>query len=149
MARIRYSWEHSEVALLAANLAVAPANTEAELELTVRRSANRLTTLWRADARASSGKHGKRYPQAIRPHIDGLEAYVQPDPEMPQGGMAFEYGGPSVVRFPSSSPDAYGAAVTPGTRVGQNKPHLSMNKAADIVFPEFHREVADEAVIRL
>lgn len=149
MTRISYGWEHSEVALLAASLAAAPDNTERELALTVRRSANRLTTLWRADARVQAGKHGRRYPSAIEPHIFGLEAAIYPDPSKPQGGMAFEYGGPSFVHSPSASPDAYGAAITPGTRVGQNKPHLSMNKAADIVFPEFHREVADEAEIRL
>lgn len=149
MSRISYSWEHSEVAHLAIDLAEIPAGTERDLELTVRRSANRLTTLWRADARVQSGRHGKHYPTSIIPHISGLEADIAPDPSRRQGGMAFEYGGPSVVRYPSGSPNAYGAAVTPGTRVGQSKPHLSMNKAADIVFPEFQREVADAAVIPL
>lgn len=146
MARIDYSWEHSEVSMLAANLAVTPADTERDLALTVRRSANRLTTLWRADARVQSGAHGKRYPRSIFPHISGLEAYIQPDPSLPQGEMAFEYGGPTVIRHPNplSRPRR-----TVGSRVGQSKPHLSMNKAADIVFPEFHREAAESAVIRL
>lgn len=144
--RISYKWEHAEVTKLAADLALAPAGTDADVALVVRRSANRLTTLWRADARATSGQHGKHYPRAIVPEISGHEAVIRPDPSRPQGGMAFEYGGPTVIRHPNpnSRPQR-----TVGSPVGQTKPHLSMNKAADIVFPEFQRDVADLAEIRL
>ena len=50
---------------------------------------------WRANAAATSGTHGKHYPNSITADMrvsTNIEVEVGPDPRLPQGGMSFEYG---------------------------------------------------------
>lgn len=67
---------------------------------------------WRANARATSGQHGKHYPNAITSEVHGDEGEVGPDSGMPQGGMSFEEGSRN------------------------QPPHLDGQKAADVVGPQ-------------
>lgn len=92
------------------------------------------TELAKNFAKRSAGKHGKRYPTAItpqmhrpRPSLFGGMFYggeYGPDSSRPQGGMSFEYGSRN------------------------QKPHLDLNRSADIIGPQFPREVGD-AIDRL
>lgn len=86
------------------------------------------TVLAKDNARRSSGKHGKRYPAAITsqmgtPYLYGDGAIYHgeygPDISRPQGGMSFEFGS------------------------RKQKPHLDLNRSADIIGPQFSREVGD------
>lgn len=146
MSGISFSWEKSEVTALAAKLAKYPAEVDVELRDIVRENARTLTKIWRNNAQASAGAHGKLYPGTIFDHVNGMDAYIEPQAGLPQAGMAFEYGGPSVIRNPNPKSRPQRKV---GSAVGQSKPHLDMNRAADIVFPLFQKEVADQAVIRL
>jgi hypothetical protein len=86
-----------------------------------------LESTWQRNARATSGVHGKRYPDSIttdmriRPYI---EVEVGPDPALPQGGMSFEDGS---VNQP---------------------PHLDGQRAADEVEPRLDRRI-DAALAHL
>lgn len=91
------------------------------------------TVLAKDNARRSAGKHGKRYPAAITSQMrtpyhygDGTIFHGEygPDISRPQGGMSFEYGSRN------------------------QKPHLDLNRSADVIGPQFPREVGD-AVDRL
>jgi hypothetical protein len=143
--RLRWDWEHSEVTKLAHDVAHAGDGAEKDCRNIVRESGEFLELLWKANATVSAGKHGKLYPLTIESHAVGMSAVIRPNTAMDQGGMAFEYGGPSVITNPN--PSGRGGAY--GQRVGQNAPHLDMNRAADIAFPAFHKQMADVAVIRL
>ena len=140
---IRYEWEHHEVAELARDLARVPDDVNSDLHDIVRENAKLLAVIWRRNAKVSSGEHGKLFPLTIFDHVNGLSAYIEPKQGMPQAGMQFEYGAPSVIRNPNPS----GRGGKLGQPVGQTKPHMNMNRAADIVFPLFHKEVADQADI--
>ena len=91
------------------------------------------TVLAKDNARRSAGSHGKRYPAAITsqmrtPYRYGAGAIYHgeygPDISRPQGGMSFEYGSRN------------------------QKPHMDLNRSADIIGPRFPTEVAD-AIDRL
>lgn len=142
---MRYHWEHAEVTKLATDLSLVPADVDGDLRRVVKTATVRLKDIWVANATVSAGKHGKLYPLTIKAKVKGLEGEVKPDASMPQGGMNFEYGGPSIIR----RPDPGGEGGSAGQPVGQTRPHLDMNRAADIVFPWFHQQVADEAEIPL
>ena len=48
---------------------------------------------WRSNATETAGEHGKHYPRSIQSRMSGvLEATVEPDESMRQGGMSFEFG---------------------------------------------------------
>lgn len=151
MTRVNYSWEHSEVALLAANLV--GNDICGDVRNAVVKATQTLTKTWQANATVSAGKHGKLYPRTIEGEVTSAvgggtcdhTGEIKPRAGMPQSGMAFEYGGPSVIRNPSPS----GRGGRLGQRVGQTGPHLDMNRAADIVFPAFHRDVAALAEVKL
>ncbi|HET8614287.1 MAG TPA: hypothetical protein VFL94_02095 [Actinomycetales bacterium] len=75
-------------------------------------------------ARASSGRHGKLYPRSFSAELTfagfGLIAgEYGPDAEMPQGGMSFEWGSRN------------------------QKPHLDLNRSADVIGGSFAREVGE------
>lgn len=54
-----------------------------------------LVQTWAANARQTSGEHGKHYPDSIDMERRGgtdIVVEVGPNPAKPQGGMSFEYG---------------------------------------------------------
>lgn len=52
-----------------------------------------LQNAWRANAKATAGKHGKWYPSSIKAKPDGpLAVKVGPTPGMRQASMSFEFG---------------------------------------------------------
>lgn len=77
-------------------------------------------------ARVSAGSHGKLYPRAFSSEMTlhgalGLIAgEYGPDAAMPQGGMSFEWGSRN------------------------QRPHLDLNRSADIIGGSFAREVGDK-----
>lgn len=86
------------------------------------------TVLAKNNAQRSSGRHGKRYPSAITAEMRAAYRYGDgtiyhgeygPDISRPQGGMSFEFGS------------------------RKQKPHLDLNRSADIIGPQFSREVGD------
>jgi hypothetical protein len=81
---------------------------------------NDLRDEWRANARATSGQHGKHYPDSITADMrvsTNIEVEIGPDPRLPQGGMSFEFGS---VNQP---------------------PHLDGQRAADTVVPRLDRRI--------
>lgn len=57
--------------------------------------ADDLTKTWAANARQTSGVHGKHYPESIdnqRLLSTGIAFEIGPNPSKPQGSMAFETG---------------------------------------------------------
>lgn len=90
----------------------------------VKKNAEELRDTWRSNARATSGKHGRLYPNTItyetKNEGGGASAEIGPDSSKPQGrmGRGFEYGS---VHQP---------------------PHLDGQKAADVVEPKFVEAVA-------
>lgn len=57
--------------------------------------AERLTQTWQANARQSSGSHGRLYPESIdseRVISTDIVIEIGPNPSKPQGKMAFETG---------------------------------------------------------
>lgn len=83
---------------LAAAFEDAPIEVLGALRRAVDVSAERLQRDWRANARKSSGRHGKRYPSSITYDVsdddDGVSADIGPDRARLQGrmGPGFEYG---------------------------------------------------------
>lgn len=74
----------------------------------------------KAFARHSAGRHGVHYPDAMTAEPRGDLAWEYgPDAAMPQGGMSFEWGSRN------------------------QKPHLDLNRSADIQGPALGRDVAD------
>lgn len=108
---------------LSRDLAAAAAGMPAATRAITKASGDHLVQLWQANARATSGKHGRRYPSSItaETHLTFADATVDvgPDSSKPQGGMGpgFEYGS---VNQP---------------------PHLDGKKAADVVEPAFIAEL--------
>jgi hypothetical protein len=98
-----------------------------QTRLVVEASTERLLDGWRANARATSGKHGKRYPSSITsegiPSFGAITTEVGPENSRRQGGMGrgFELGS---VNQP---------------------PHLDGKRAADAEGPKL--EAALEALI--
>lgn len=118
-----------------------------------RDSSHDLRDLWRANAAESAGSHGKLYPRSITDSAVGgigMVWEIGPDRSRRQGGMGrgFEYGAPSVIRSPNPkhgwwrAADGWHPGGFAGQRVGQTKPHLDGNRAADKMFPLFERRVA-------
>lgn len=73
-----------------------------------------LTRDWQANARVTSGEHGKHYPDSIDSSLrvsTDIVVEVGPNPAKPQGGMSFEYGS------------------------AKQPPHLDGQKAADKLGP--------------
>jgi hypothetical protein len=86
-----------------------------------------LKTVWRANAKETSGQHGKHYPNSITADMrvsTNIEVEVGPDPRLRQGGMSFEFGS---VNQP---------------------PHLDGQRATDTVVPRLDRRI-DAALAHL
>jgi hypothetical protein len=117
------SIEISGAAELSRDLAAAAAAMPAAVRKVTEANGAHLVDLWRSNARATAGKHGRRYPSAITAEtllaFAGATVDVGPDSSKPQGGMGpgFEYGS---VNQP---------------------PHLDGKKAADVIEPLFMAEL--------
>jgi hypothetical protein len=152
VSRIVYGWERVEVAKLAADLARVPQDTYDEMKDTVVEATRMLTEKWRANATKSAGDTGRLYPKTIhgtirRAGVQAVEGTIKPRAHMKQGGMSFEYGGPTRATkstggpFPRTGGGFWGGPAI-GQKVGQSEPHLDMNRAADMVFPWFEQRIA-------
>lgn len=85
-----------------------------------RDGADDLVKAWAANARETSGEHGKHYPNSIdhEMHLStDIVFEIGPNPRRPQGGMSFEYGS---VNQP---------------------PHLDGQRAADVEIPRIDRRI--------
>lgn len=89
------------------------------------KAADDLKTDWVANARATSGQHGKYYPDAITAEpkfgIGSISAEVGPEEGRPQGGMGMGF--------------EYGSRNQP--------PHMDGNRAADVHEPLFAQAILD------
>lgn len=155
MATIRTSWETHELQDLIGDLRRVPAKVEAKCRRDVRDAAQSSVKAYRANARASSGEHGKLFPGTITADIlaGGLTAELGPESAMDQGGMGrgFEWGSPSTISNFKGGGWFRGAGGRwfpggfPGQRVGQTGPHLPMTKAMDVEEPKFVKAIANNA----
>lgn len=110
----------SEVHALSRDLGAIGARSTAAMFGVFKESGEDLRDKWKSNARATSGQHGKRYPDSITMDMKvsrSIEVEVGPDPRLPQGGMSFEYGS---VNQP---------------------PHLDGQMAADEVIPQIDRRI--------
>jgi hypothetical protein len=85
----------SDMSALSRDLGKIGARSTAAMFGVFKESGEDLRKMWQRNARATSGTHGKRYPDSITMDmLVGREIGVEvgPDPRLPQGGMSFEYG---------------------------------------------------------
>lgn len=114
------SIDSSDLRALAVDLGHIGARTTAAMFGVFREGGADLRDQWRSNARATSGEHGKHYPDSITMETrvsTSIEVEVGPDPRLPQGGMSFEFGS---VKQP---------------------PHLDGQRAADTVIPRIERRI--------
>lgn len=103
---------------LAADLRTIATESTSTMARVLAKNARQGRNLARDFARVSAGAHGTHYPTAITTERrSALSWEYGPDSAMPQGGMSFEYGSRN------------------------QKPHLDLNKSADIVGPALAFEV--------
>lgn len=112
----------SELTALSRDLGKVSAGTAAAMYDVIAEGAKDLRDEWRANARATSGEHGKYYPDSITFDMRvgrSITAEIGPDPRLKQGSMGpgFEYGS---VNQP---------------------PHLDGQRAADTVVPRIDRRI--------
>jgi len=104
---------------LAADMADIPARAKVDMHETVSANAAEGNKTAQAFAKVSAGVHGKHYPKAFSVDVIGpLEREYGPDSSKPQGDMSFEFGSRN------------------------QKPHLDLNRSADIIGPKFARDVS-------
>lgn len=114
---------------LADDLAQIAAKFPVEGRKVVREGLRVGNSLARDFAKKSSGRHGKRYPNAFGAELHGAASSLTggalisgeygPDTDAPQGGMSFERGSRN------------------------QKPHLDLSRSADVIAPSFAQEVGD------
>lgn len=113
-----YVHAHHTVDHLARDIRKAAVKIEAGLPRLVKRNAELGQKLARESVRRNAPIYGVHYDDAITTERTGkLEWEYGPDSAMPQGGMSFEFGSRN------------------------QKPHLDLNNAADIVGPKLARDV--------
>lgn len=113
--------DSSNIRDLAADFDTVPARATRAAAREVSDIADRGLQVAKASARRTAGRHGKHYHRAItkeRRDALGLSWVYGPDVALRQGGMSFEFGSRN------------------------QKPHLNLNRSADIIGPELGR-VAD------
>lgn len=124
MARVRVT--HS-IGRLAADMADIPPRAKVDMRNTVREGLKVGNSLAKDFAKESAGSHGKLYHRAFTTEMHGALSSLTggalfsgeygPDASRPQGGMSFEYGSRN------------------------QKPHLDLNRSADIIGPALAGEV--------
>ena len=111
---------HDGIGDLADDIAAIPPRAQLDFADVVRSNAYKGNRIARDFAKQSAGKHGKLYPRSFSTESRSLTSWEYgPDSSMPQGGMSFEYGSRN------------------------QKPHLDLNKSADIIGPQFAKDVGD------
>jgi hypothetical protein len=111
---------------LAADMADIPPRAKVDMRDTVREGVKVGNTVAKDFARVSSGQTGKLYPRSFSSQMNrggGLFGNVisgeyGPVSASPQGGMSFEFGSRN------------------------QKPHLDLNRSADLIGPSFAQEVS-------
>jgi len=114
---------------VATDLAQIRAEARPKLRGVVRDGVRAGTILAKDNATRTAGRHGRLYPRAITSSMDAglglfgnvISGEYGPERDRDQGGMSFEFGSRN------------------------QKPHLDLARSADIIGPQFEREV-DEAV---
>lgn len=89
------SIDASELVALSRDLGKIGARSTAAMYGVFKEAGERLEDQWRANARETSGEHGKHYPDSIDTTMrvsTNIVVEVGPNPAKPQGGMSFEYG---------------------------------------------------------
>jgi hypothetical protein len=117
---------HNGLDGLERDLRALPAKSVKDMKAKTREAGIVGNTLARDNARVSSGTHGKLYPRSFTHEEATFAGFggfsfsttYGPDASRPQGGMSFEWGSRN-----------------------QTKPHLDLNRSADIMGPSFAREV--------
>jgi len=113
-----------ELDALAVDLGDLPTEAAVRVRGVIQEASAELKDRWRSNARATAGRHGRLYPNAItyetRILPGGIEAEIGPEKNRPQGGMG------------------------PGFEFGSvNQPaHLDGQRAADAVVPYIERRIA-------
>lgn len=102
----------------AAALKVASSGVGRVLDKAASDTANKGNRIARDNARRSSGTHGKWYPKRFSVDKLGEAIYVYGPKGRPQGEMSFEYGSRN------------------------QRPHLDVNRSADVIEHEFTQRVA-------
>lgn len=105
------TFDAHELSALAVDLGKTGARTTTTMVKVFREGGDDLVREWAANARVSSGVHGKHYPDSIDAEMQistSIVVEVGPNPAKPQGSMAFETG--SVNQPPH--PDGQRAADT-------------------------------------
>ena len=114
------TFDTGELSALARDLGRMSARTTGSMIGVFREGADDLVKEWAANARATSGEHGKHYPNSIDSEMQigtDIAFEVGPNPAKPQGGMAFETGS---VNQP---------------------PHPDGQRAADTIIPSIDRRI--------
>jgi hypothetical protein len=124
---VSLSIDASELYALSRDLGKTGARSGLAMYAVFKEGGQDLESTWKRNARATSGEHGKHYPDSITTDMrvsTNIEVEVGPDPARPQGGMSFEFGS---VNQP---------------------PHLDGQMAADEVVPRIDRRI-DAALAHL
>lgn len=114
------TFDAHELAALAVNFDKTASKLTPKLIPVFREGADDLVKTWAANARETSGTHGKHYPNSIdhEMHLStDIVFEIGPNPAKPQGGMSFEMGS---VNQP---------------------PHLDGQRAADTEIPLIDRRI--------
>jgi hypothetical protein len=114
------SFDASQLEGLAAELGRIGARSVPVMTSVFQQGADDLVTAWAANARQTSGVHGKHYPDSIdaeRRVSTNITFEVGPNPAKPQGSMAFETGS------------------------AKQPPHPDGQRAADVELPKIDRAI--------
>lgn len=81
---------------LAVDLSAAGSRAVPPLRAAMALVGNQTAQVWKSNATATAGQHGKHYPNSITSKlafsVSSIAVDVYPDPSKPQGGMSFEFG---------------------------------------------------------
>lgn len=89
------TFDTHELSALAVDLGKIGAKSTSTMIGVFKEAGGHLVDEWAANARATSGEHGKHYPASIDSEMavsTDIVIVVGPNPAKPQGGMSFEYG---------------------------------------------------------
>lgn len=114
------SFDTSDVAALAVDLPKLGVKGAKVMHDVITEGGKDLRDTWKRNAAATSGEHGKHYPNSIEDKLivsTDIVVEVGPNPDKPQGGMSFENGS---VNQP---------------------PHNDGKKAADEIVPQLSRRI--------
>lgn len=83
----------TNAAAVAVDLGKVGAGVVRQARVVIQEAGVEVANEWRRNAEQTAGEHGPHYPKSIKSRMTGaLEATIQPDESMRQGGMSFEFG---------------------------------------------------------